>query len=130
MDGTWLLSSESIIRFGESKFSVLEPGEVGQVSLVRIPVVRVGDSSKVSVVRVHTKDGSATSGEDYHPISEGEKRFHATLSANSHPRTHKHTHKPDTQTHAHNPHTNKNAHTHTHTSKSTHSGTHKHPPTT
>jgi len=25
----------------------------------------------VSVVRVHTKDGSAFSGEDYHPISEG-----------------------------------------------------------
>ena len=29
------------------------------------------DTSKVSIVRVHTKDGSATSGEDYHPVSEG-----------------------------------------------------------
>lgn len=48
-----------------------EPREVGQVAVVRIPVMRVGDSSKVSVVRVHTKDGSAASGEDYHPISKG-----------------------------------------------------------
>lgn len=48
-----------------------EPKESGQVSVVRIPVLRAGDTSKVSVVRVHTKDGSATSGEDYHPISEG-----------------------------------------------------------
>lgn len=63
--------SEAIIRFGETKFSVTEPKESGQVSVVRIPVLRAGDTSKVSVVRVHTKDGSATSGEDYHPISEG-----------------------------------------------------------
>lgn len=62
---------EAIIRFGETKFSVSEPKESGQVSVVKIPVLRVGDTSKVSVVRVHTKDGSATSGEDYHPISEG-----------------------------------------------------------
>lgn len=61
---------KAIIRFGETKFSVNEPKESGQVSVVRIPVLRVGDHSKVSVVRVHTKDGSATSGEDYHPISE------------------------------------------------------------
>uniref|UniRef100_A0A8C5BJV7 FRAS1 related extracellular matrix 2b n=1 Tax=Gadus morhua TaxID=8049 RepID=A0A8C5BJV7_GADMO len=63
-------ADRSIIRFGETRFSVLEPGEAGHVSLVRIPVVRVGDASKVSLVRVHTKDGSATAGEDYHPISE------------------------------------------------------------
>ena len=62
---------EAIIRFGETKFSVNEPKNSGQVSVVKIPVLRVGDTSKVSVVRVHTKDGSATSGEDYHPVSEG-----------------------------------------------------------
>lgn len=61
--------------FGETKFSVNEPKERGQVSVVKIPVLRVGDSSKVSVVRVHTKDGSASSGEDYHPISEGKYTF-------------------------------------------------------
>lgn len=52
-----------------------EPKESGQVAVVKIPVLRVGDTSKVSVVRVHTKDGSATSGEDYHPISEGKSLF-------------------------------------------------------
>lgn len=62
---------EPIIMFGETKFSVNEPKENGQVSVLKIPVLRVGDPSKVSIVRVHTKDGSATSGEDYHPISEG-----------------------------------------------------------
>ncbi len=52
-----------------------EPKQSGQMSVVKIPVLRVGDTSKVSVVRVHTKDGSATSGEDYHPISEGKSFF-------------------------------------------------------
>ncbi|XP_059186594.1 FRAS1-related extracellular matrix protein 2b [Centropristis striata] len=63
-------ADKAIIRFGETKFSVNEPTGSGQVSVVKIPVIRIGDTSKVSVVRVHTKDGSATSGEDYHPISE------------------------------------------------------------
>ncbi|KAJ8280121.1 hypothetical protein GJAV_G00050770 [Gymnothorax javanicus] len=63
-------SDKAIIRFGETKFSVNEPKVAGQVSVLKIPVVRVGDTSKVSIVRVHTKDGSATSGEDYHPVSE------------------------------------------------------------
>ncbi|RVE65021.1 hypothetical protein OJAV_G00132190 [Oryzias javanicus] len=58
------------INFGETKFSVNEPKESGQVSVVKISVLRIGDASKVSIVRVHTKDGSAASGEDYHPISE------------------------------------------------------------
>ncbi|KAL4608574.1 FRAS1-related extracellular matrix protein 2 [Arapaima gigas] len=61
---------KAIIKFAETKFSVSEPREAGQVAVVHIPVVRVGDNSKVSLVRVHTKDGSATSGEDYYPISE------------------------------------------------------------
>lgn len=65
--------TEAIIKFGVTKFSVSEPTEPGQVSVVKVPVLRVGDVSKVSVVRVHTKDGSATSGEDYHPVSRGEK---------------------------------------------------------
>ncbi|XP_037533536.1 FRAS1-related extracellular matrix protein 2b isoform X2 [Nematolebias whitei] len=63
-------SDKPIISFGETNLSVNEPKEKGQISVVKIPVLRVGDASKVSVVRVHTKDGSATSGEDYHPISE------------------------------------------------------------
>lgn len=70
--------SEPIIKFAETKLSVHEPKESGKMSVVRIPVLRVGDSSRVSVVRVHTKDGSALSGEDYHPISQG-KEAHSTL---------------------------------------------------
>lgn len=62
---------ETVIKFGETKFSVREPKEPGQSVVVKIPVIRQGDTSKVSIVRVHTKDGSATSGEDYHPVSEG-----------------------------------------------------------
>ncbi|XP_062308992.1 FRAS1-related extracellular matrix protein 2-like [Osmerus eperlanus] len=63
-------ADKSVIRFAEVKFSVSEPAQAGGVSVVRIPVLRLGDTSKVSLVRVHTKDGSATSGEDYHPISQ------------------------------------------------------------
>uniref|UniRef100_A0A8C5TK83 FRAS1 related extracellular matrix 2 n=1 Tax=Malurus cyaneus samueli TaxID=2593467 RepID=A0A8C5TK83_9PASS len=63
-------ADKAIIKFGETKFSVSEPKDTRQVAIVRIPVLRLGDTSKVSVVRVHTKDGSATSGEDYHPVSE------------------------------------------------------------
>nr|XP_043898522.1 FRAS1-related extracellular matrix protein 2a isoform X2 [Solea senegalensis] len=63
-------ADKPIIRFSENKFSVSEPKEVGAVATVRVPVVRVGDTSKVSLVRVHTKDGSAVSGEDYYPVSQ------------------------------------------------------------
>ncbi|XP_025961935.2 FRAS1-related extracellular matrix protein 3 [Dromaius novaehollandiae] len=59
-----------VIKFSEIKHSIQEPQEPGEIALARIPVLRLGDSSKVSVVRVHTKDGSATSGEDYNPVSE------------------------------------------------------------
>lgn len=62
---------EAVIKFGETKFSVTEPSRPGESVVVKIPVIRQGDTSKVSIVRVHTKDGSATSGEDYHPVSEG-----------------------------------------------------------
>ncbi|XP_022376363.1 FRAS1-related extracellular matrix protein 2 [Enhydra lutris kenyoni] len=63
-------ADKTVIKFGETKFSVSEPKELGQSVVVKIPVIRQGDTSKVSIVRVHTKDGSATSGEDYHPVSE------------------------------------------------------------
>uniref|UniRef100_A0A8C5LW09 FRAS1 related extracellular matrix 2 n=1 Tax=Leptobrachium leishanense TaxID=445787 RepID=A0A8C5LW09_9ANUR len=63
-------ADKAIIKFGDTKFSVSEPKEPGQIVVVKIPVIRLGDTSKVSIVRVHTKDGSATSGEDYNPVSE------------------------------------------------------------
>lgn len=68
----FLLILEPIIRFSEIKYSVREPQVKGDIAILKIPVLRLGDTSKMSVVRVHTKDGSATSGEDYNPLSEGE----------------------------------------------------------
>ncbi|KAG8453958.1 hypothetical protein GDO86_000546, partial [Hymenochirus boettgeri] len=59
-----------IIKFSEIKHSIQEPQDVGEITVLMVPVVRIGDSSKVSIVRIHTKDGSATSGEDYNPLSE------------------------------------------------------------
>nr|XP_057942551.1 FRAS1-related extracellular matrix protein 2a [Doryrhamphus excisus] len=63
-------ADKPVIRFSKTKFSISEPKEVGTVATARIPVLRLGDTSKVSVVRVHTKDGSAVSGEDYYPVSQ------------------------------------------------------------
>ncbi|XP_078259348.1 FRAS1-related extracellular matrix protein 2-like [Rhinoraja longicauda] len=63
-------ADKAVIKFGEAKFSISEPKEPGQIAVVKIPVLRQGDVSKVSIVRVHTKDGSAVSGEDYNPLSE------------------------------------------------------------
>ncbi|XP_043918185.1 FRAS1-related extracellular matrix protein 3 [Protopterus annectens] len=59
-----------VIKFSEIKYSIQEPQEPGEIAVVKIPIIRLGDTSKVSVVRIHTKDGSATSGEDYNPHSE------------------------------------------------------------
>ncbi|XP_051993005.1 FRAS1-related extracellular matrix protein 2-like isoform X2 [Xyrauchen texanus] len=61
---------KSVIRFAEIKYSIREPQVPGEIAVVKIPVLRQGDTSKVSVVRIHTKDGSATSGEDYNPLSQ------------------------------------------------------------
>ncbi|KAG2457200.1 FRAS1-related extracellular matrix protein 2-like [Polypterus senegalus] len=63
-------ADRAIIKFGETKFSISEPKDAGQIVVVKLPILRLGDTSKVSVIRVHTKDGSATSGEDYNPVSE------------------------------------------------------------
>ncbi|KAM7168527.1 FRAS1-related extracellular matrix protein 3 isoform 1-T1 [Macrochelys suwanniensis] len=59
-----------VIKFSKIKHSIQEPQEPGEIAVVKIPIIRLGDSSKVSVVRIHTKDGSATSGEDYNPMSD------------------------------------------------------------
>ena len=64
------LLTESIIKFPETRFSVNEPLSEDEVSTVRIPVIRMGDLTQTSVVRVFTKDGSAKSGMDYNPLSQ------------------------------------------------------------
>lgn len=60
-----------MIKFSEVKYNIQEPREPGEIAVLKIPILRLGDTSKVSIVRIHTKDGSATSGEDYNPMSEG-----------------------------------------------------------
>uniref|UniRef100_A0A4W5KNT2 Calx-beta domain-containing protein n=1 Tax=Hucho hucho TaxID=62062 RepID=A0A4W5KNT2_9TELE len=61
---------ESVIRFSEPRYTVSEPVAHGEVTVLRVAVRRHGDVSRVSVVRVHTKDGSAHSGQDYNPLSQ------------------------------------------------------------
>ncbi|XP_026524411.1 FRAS1-related extracellular matrix protein 3 [Notechis scutatus] len=59
-----------MIKFSDVKYNIQEPREPGEMAVLKIPILRLGDTSKVSIVRIHTKDGSATSGEDYNPMSE------------------------------------------------------------
>lgn len=52
-------------------YTVNEPIIKGDVNVVRVRVVRVGDVSAVSVVSVSTERGSALPGRDFRPYSEG-----------------------------------------------------------
>ncbi|XP_064795225.1 FRAS1-related extracellular matrix protein 2-like [Oncorhynchus masou masou] len=61
---------KSVIRFSEPRYTVSEPVAHGEITVLRVAVQRHGDVSRVSVVRVHTKDGSAHSGQDYNPLSQ------------------------------------------------------------
>lgn len=63
--------AEPMIKFSEVKYNIQEPQRPGEIAVLKISVLRLGDTSKVSIVRIHTKDGSAASGEDYNPMSEG-----------------------------------------------------------
>ncbi|KAL6483774.1 hypothetical protein MHYP_G00086460 [Metynnis hypsauchen] len=63
------LRDKPVIRFSETRFTVKEPKNPGETVTVRISVQRLGDCSRTSTVRVHTRDGSATAGHDYTPVS-------------------------------------------------------------
>ncbi|XP_026776488.3 FRAS1-related extracellular matrix protein 2-like [Pangasianodon hypophthalmus] len=58
-----------VIQFSETRLSVREPRNRDETETVRVSVQRLGDCSRTSIVRVHTRDGSATAGEDYTPVS-------------------------------------------------------------
>lgn len=64
------IGDRPIIKFPETRFTVSEPLDPEGVTIVHIPVIRMGDTSQTSVVRVYTKDGSAKSGIDYNPLSQ------------------------------------------------------------
>ncbi|XP_033743920.1 LOW QUALITY PROTEIN: extracellular matrix protein 3-like [Pecten maximus] len=58
-----------VIRFADDQFVVNEPIFKEDISRLTIPVVRSGDLSERSEVRVFTKDGSARAGQDYNGFS-------------------------------------------------------------
>ena len=66
---------ESIIEFATTTFEITEPVTDDEPAVVRIPVIRRGDLSEPSAVRVYTKDGNAESGKDYNPVSKGNKKI-------------------------------------------------------
>ncbi|XP_071950665.1 extracellular matrix protein 3-like [Antedon mediterranea] len=58
-----------VIKFKETRYNADEPTDEDEEVSVKITVVRLGDTSKTSIVRVYTKDGSAKSGYDYDAFS-------------------------------------------------------------
>ena len=64
-------SSGPVIRFEKTHHNVREPKRRGDVTFLEIPVKREGDLTRISIVRIHTKDGSAKSGSDYNGLSQG-----------------------------------------------------------
>lgn len=63
--------SGPVIGFEKTAYEVIEPGVEG-VATLNVAVIRKGDSSQASSVRVFTKDGNAESGKDYNPLSKGQ----------------------------------------------------------
>ena len=60
-----------MIRFEYNRYTVNEPIINGDVNILRVPVVRLGDTSGTSEVRVSTKSGSARAGRDFNGYSKG-----------------------------------------------------------
>ncbi|KFM78096.1 FRAS1-related extracellular matrix protein 2, partial [Stegodyphus mimosarum] len=72
-------NDKPIIKLEKNRYTVKEPEKAGESSILKIPVVRSGDLSKLSLIRIHTKDGSAKSGVDYVPYSK-ELQFQPNVS--------------------------------------------------
>ncbi|KAG1699840.1 FRAS1-related extracellular matrix protein 2 [Nymphon striatum] len=62
-------SDQPIITFEKKRYNVMEPKNPNDIKILKVKIIKQGDLSKTSVVRVHTKDGSAKSGSDYFGIS-------------------------------------------------------------
>lgn len=56
------------VSFQRSEYTVAEPLAGELTSKFNVPIIRLGDVSQVSRVMVSTRDGSAASGTDYHPL--------------------------------------------------------------
>ncbi|XP_066304374.1 extracellular matrix organizing protein FRAS1-like [Branchiostoma lanceolatum] len=57
------------VQFEASEYKVREPTQPDSTATVMVKVVRTGDCNDTAVVRCSTRDGSATSGDDYSPKS-------------------------------------------------------------
>ncbi|XP_078659996.1 extracellular matrix organizing protein FRAS1-like [Branchiostoma floridae x Branchiostoma belcheri] len=57
------------VQFEASEYKVREPTKPDSMATVMVKVVRTGDCNDTAVVRCSTRDGSATSGDDYSPKS-------------------------------------------------------------
>lgn len=72
----FLLGSE--IGFQKKRHFVNERTNDDKDSYVKLIVVRNGDTSRISRVRVYTKDGSAKADMDFEPLSEVSKIFYSS----------------------------------------------------
>lgn len=70
------VSSGPVITFEKTTYEVTEPGTEDDVAIVKVAVIRKGDLTQASSVRLFTKDGNADSGKDYNPISKGISPFY------------------------------------------------------
>lgn len=59
----------SAIGFNQKRHFVNEPTDKDEVRYVRLVLVRNGDTSRTSIVRLYTKDGSAKADKDFAPLS-------------------------------------------------------------
>ncbi|XP_013794564.2 extracellular matrix protein FRAS1-like [Limulus polyphemus] len=59
----------STLNLDQSTYTVQEPSKPDQIAKVMLKIVRKGDNNQTCRVRVSTRDGSATSGVDYHAKS-------------------------------------------------------------
>ncbi|CAN8012309.1 unnamed protein product, partial [Ixodes pacificus] len=63
-------ADQPMIKFQQTRLMVKEPRNPDDVINLVIPVVRFGDTTGKSVVKVYTRDGTAVAGEDYVPLSQ------------------------------------------------------------
>ena len=65
---------EPVIGFADTHIYVSEPSEADTAGYARVTVVRQGDLSRVSIVTVYTKEGSATAGTDFREATSGKQQ--------------------------------------------------------
>ncbi|KAL4230245.1 FRAS1-related extracellular matrix protein 2 [Mactra antiquata] len=63
------IEDSPVIKFEKTQYTVNEPIIKGDITTLSIAVIREGDTSSLSEVRVSTKSGSATASRDFNPKS-------------------------------------------------------------